>query len=170
MKPVIYLFLIVVTYSACSKKTYADSSARNNSATRTATYREKVVVTSNLNADMINEVNAYRTHKGLAPLRLLTVAASEAIRHSQDMASKKVSFGHTGFKQRAIAIANQLNGTSSTGENVAYGKMTAKEVVAAWLKSPAHRANIEGPFTYTGAGVAKDSKGVVYYTQLFVKK
>ena len=48
--------------------------------------------------------------------------------------------------------------------------MTSKQVIDAWLKSPAHKANIEGAFDYTGAGVAKDSRGVVYYTQIFVKK
>ena len=108
--------------------------------------------------------------KHLPPLKPLQVASDEATRHSQDMAAKKVPFGHDGFKTRAVILANHLNGSSATGENVATGKMTAKEVITAWLRSPAHRANIEGNFTYTGVGVAKDSRGVVYYTQLFVKK
>ncbi len=103
-------------------------------------------------------------------MRLLALAASEAARHSSDMARKKVPFGHNGFNQRAVAIANELKGTSSTGENIAFGKMTWKQVIDAWLKSAEHKANIEGPFNYTGVGVAKDSRGVVYYTQIFVKK
>lgn len=162
MKPFVFLLSMAVIANACSKKTAVPA--------KPSSYNERTISISTMNADIINDVNQYRKSKGLAPLHLLTVAASEAQRHSQDMATKKVGFGHAGFKQRAIAIANQLNGTSSTGENVAYGKMTSKEVLAAWLKSAAHRANIEGPFTYTGAGVAKDSRGVVYYTQLFVKK
>jgi uncharacterized protein YkwD len=149
--------------SACSKKV-------NPAATRTATYREKVVSTSTMSADIINNVNAYRQRKGLAPMHLLSLATSLALTHSQNMAARKVSFGHAGFNQRAIAIANQLHGTSSTGENIAYGKMTAKQVLDAWLESPVHRANIEGPFNYTGVGVAKNNQGVVYYTQIFVKK
>jgi len=159
------LFLITVN-SACSKS----STPSRTTPTRTVSYRDKVVSTTNMNADIINFVNDHRRTKGLPPLKILSVATMEAARHSQDMASKRVKFGHDGFKQRAIAIANELKGTSSTGENVATGKMTAREVVNEWLKSPAHKANIEGRFEYTGVGVAKNSAGVVYYTQIFVKK
>jgi uncharacterized protein YkwD len=161
---IVFSFLLMTITGSCSKHTTPAST------TRTATYREKVVATTNMNVDIINDVNEYRRSKGLPALKLLSVASLEAARHSQNMASKKVKFGHDGFKQRAIAIANELKGTSSTGENVASGKMTAKEVVEEWLKSPNHKANIEGKFDYTGVGVAKDSRGVVYYTQIFVKK
>ena len=123
-----------------------------------------------MSADIINGVNAYRKTKGLLPLHLLALANLEAASHSSNMASKRVPFGHAGFNQRAIDLANELHGTSSTGENVAYGKMTWQQVIDAWLKSPEHKANIEGRFDYTGVGVAKDSKGVVYYTQIFVAK
>lgn len=123
-----------------------------------------------MNADIINGVNQYRKNKGLPPMRLLGLAASEATRHSSNMASKRIAFGHAGFNQRAIAIANELKGTSSTGENIAFGKMTWRQVIDAWLKSPDHKANIEGDFNYTGVGVARDSRGVVYYTQIFVSK
>ncbi len=163
MKNTFIFLVLVIGITGCSKKV-------TPTATRTAAYREKVIVTSTMNADIINNVNAYRQSKGLAPMRLLSLAASLAQTHSQNMASKKVGFGHAGFNQRAISLANELNGTSSTGENIAYGKMTAKEVLDAWLKSAVHRANIEGPFNYTGVGVAKNNQGVVYYTQIFVKK
>lgn len=168
--PVTIAFLLITINGSCSKSTAPTHSTTSKSATRTATYRDKVVSTTNMNADIINYVNEYRRTKGLPAFKLLSVAAMEAARHSQDMASKRVKFGHDGFKQRAIAIANELKGTSSTGENVASGKMTAQEVVNEWLKSPAHKANIEGRFDYTGVGVAKDNRGVVYYTQIFVKK
>lgn len=153
---------------SCAKKT--TSSSATAPAARTASYRDKFVSTATMNADIINGVNEYRKTRGLPPLHLLSIAASEAARHSSNMAAKKVAFGHAGFNQRAISIANELKGTSSTGENIAFGKMTWKQVIDAWLKSPDHKANIEGPFNYTGVGVAKDSRGVVYYTQIFVKK
>ncbi|HEY4149051.1 MAG TPA: CAP domain-containing protein [Chitinophagaceae bacterium] len=130
----------------------------------------RMVSVTSMSVDIINLVNQIRETKHLPPLRLLQVASQEAIRHSQDMATKKVPFGHDGFKTRAVILANELNGSSATGENVATGRMTAKEVITAWLRSPAHRANIEGDFTYTGVGVARDNRGVYYYTQLFVKK
>jgi len=152
---------------SCASKTAPRSSTPSS---RNASYRERTISTATMNADIINGVNAYRKTKGLPPLRLLAIASSEAARHSSNMASKRVGFSHAGFEQRALAIANELHGTSATGENIAFGKMTAKQVIDAWLKSPDHRANIEGNFNYTGVGVAKDAKGVVYYTQLFVKK
>ncbi|HTL10758.1 MAG TPA: CAP domain-containing protein [Chitinophagaceae bacterium] len=165
LKYYLFITLALVSVFSCAKKTAAPASS-----TRSAAYREKTISTATMSSDIINGVNAYRKTKGLPPLKLLALAASEAARHSSDMASKRVPFGHDGFNQRAIAIANELQGSSATGENVAFGKMTWKQVIDAWLKSPEHKANIEGAFTYTGVGVAKDSRGVVYYTQLFVKK
>lgn len=157
------IVLLMMVFS-CARKTTTTTATAS-----TAAYRERFISTVNMNADIINEVNEYRKSRGLAPMHLLAIAAAEAARHSSDMALKKVPFGHAGFKQRAIAIANELNGTSSTGENVAYGKMTSRQVIEAWLKSPEHKANIEGAFNYTGVGVAKDRRGVIYYTQLFVQ-
>ena len=149
----------------------SSSCSRNASPPRTESpVRGRSISIINMNADIINLVNEIRQAKRLPPLRILQAASFEAARHSEDMAARRVAFGHDGFNRRAIALANDLSGSSATGENVAKGKMTAKEVVTAWLKSTAHRANIEGNFTYTGVGVAKDSKGVVYYTELFVKK
>lgn len=151
--------------------TNSPSNAHPATTGRRASYRgEASISLANMNADIINGVNDYRRQHGLPPMKLLPVAASEAAKHSANMAAKKVGFSHTGFEDRALVIANDLHGTSSTGENIAYGKMTAPQVIDAWLKSPNHRANIMGAFNYTGVGVAKDSQGVVYYTQIFVKK
>jgi uncharacterized protein YkwD len=160
---------MIFSLLSCANKATAPASS-HTSTTRNASYRSASISTATMNADIINGVNAYRKSKGLPPMQLLALAASEAVRHSSDMASRKITFGHAGFNQRAIAIANELHGTSSTGENIAFGKMSWKQVIDAWLKSPDHKANIEGAFNYTGVGVAKDSKGVVYYTQIFVKK
>ncbi len=170
MKYLFFLQVIVFSLLSCANKGSAPASSAKTTASRTATYRATNISTATMSADIINGVNAYRKSKGLPSLQLLSLAASEASRHSSNMASKKIAFGHSGFNMRALAIANELKGTSSTGENVAFGKMTWKQVIDAWLKSPEHKANIEGSFNYTGVGVAKDSKGVVYYTQIFVKK
>lgn len=156
------LLALVISYS-CSKPSHPSTG-------NAPAYSPRSISTVNMNADIINLVNEIRHTKNLPPLRILQSASFQAARHSEDMAAKRVPFGHDGFKERAIAIANDLNGSSATGENVATGHMTAKQVVAAWLKSPAHRANIQGDFTFTGVGVAKDSRGVLYYTELFVKK
>jgi len=39
--------------------------------------------------------------------------------------------------------------------------------VDGWLNSPGHKKNIEGNFTLTGIGYARDHKGNIYFTQIF---
>jgi uncharacterized protein YkwD len=176
LKTTAYLLLALITGSSCYKNPSKSAgpskagTASHHAIASKKSYADREISISRMNTDIFNYVNAYRREKGLKPLQLLPVAATEAQRHSLNMATRRVPFGHAGFDHRATVIANQLNGSSSTGENVAYGKMTAFEVLTTWLKSAGHRENIEGPFTYTGIGVAKDSRGIVYYTQIFVKK
>jgi len=45
----------------------------------------------------------------------------------------------------------------------------ATHAVQGWLSSPAHRHNLEGPFTLTGIGVARNARGEVVFTQIFLK-
>lgn len=59
------------------------------------------------------------------------------------------------------------------GENVASGVPTAAEVVAGWLASPGHCANImDARFTEMGVAyvVAPRSGGAIYWTQLFAAR
>ena len=53
------------------------------------------------------------------------------------------------------------------GENIAVGQRTADKVMAAWMTSSGHRANILRP-SYGSIGVcAVTSNGVTYWVQLF---
>jgi len=55
------------------------------------------------------------------------------------------------------------------GENVAKGYGTPEAVMTGWMESPGHRNNILGPdYEKIGVGVAKDSFGTVFWTQLFI--
>ena len=56
-----------------------------------------------------------------------------------------------------------------SGENIAFGPQSAEEVVAGWLGSPGHCANIMGPrFQEIGVGVASGRKrGRIYWVQTF---
>ena len=55
------------------------------------------------------------------------------------------------------------------GENIAFGPDTAEEVVAGWLASPGHCANImDARFRDMGSAVAKGRKrGYFYWVQDF---
>ncbi|MBS1917204.1 MAG: CAP domain-containing protein [Bacteroidetes bacterium] len=123
----------------------------------------------NMEKDILYYVNLHRKSVGLHPLQLNNIESSIAARHSYNMATGKTSFGHVGLRKRMNDISKQLGRITATGENVAYGQMSAKEVVEGWLNSPGHRRNIEGNFTLTGIGIARDKKGAIYYTQIFTK-
>jgi uncharacterized protein YkwD len=51
------------------------------------------------------------------------------------------------------------------GENTAWGCVGARTVIAAWLSSPGHRANILGHFSATGAAELPDC----VYVQVFAR-
>ena len=119
--------------------------------------------------EILQYVNLDRKAKGLVPLKLNDTESSVALQHSKNMASGKTPFGHEGLDARAKTIRSQVGEVSSAGENVAYGQMTAREVVDGWLHSPGHKKNIERDFLLTGIGCSQDKKGMIYYTQIFTK-
>ena len=56
----------------------------------------------------------------------------------------------------------------SSGENVAEGYTSGAAVMAAWMMSPPHRANIlSAKYTETGVGMARSKSGRVYTAQVF---
>lgn len=126
-------------------------------------------VPASMEDDILRYVNLHRDSMGLKPLQMNAVESGIAEKHSREMASGKTPFGHQGIDQRIKAIGKQLGPVMAAGENVAYGQTTAREVVNEWLHSPGHRKNIEGDYTLTGIGLANDSKGIPYYTQIFTK-
>jgi uncharacterized protein YkwD len=88
------------------------------------------------------------------------------------MASGRVPLGHAGFQQRVQAIGKQIP-LRGAAENVAYNMGygdPAKQAVDGWIKSAGHRSNIEGNFNLTGVGVAQNSKGQYYFTQIFIRQ
>ncbi|MEH1839995.1 MAG: CAP domain-containing protein [Nostoc sp.] len=118
---------------------------------------------------IFNKINDYRVSQGLKKLTRNSAIDNQARIHSQDMANGKVPFGHTGFSERIKAVGIPY---SSAGENVAYNQGyndPATTAVQGWLKSPGHLANIRGNFEKTGIGVASNSRGEIYFTQIFFR-
>lgn len=95
-----------------------------------------------------------------------------ALVHSRDMAEHRY-FSHKGKDGRAAAERALQAGYRwrRIGENIAAGQSSPEEVVAGWLSSPGHCANImNGGFTDMGAAYAINSAretGRVYWTQVF---
>jgi len=90
--------------------------------------------------------------------------------HARDMARKKY-FEHRGRdgsqpKDRVLRAGYE---SRLTGENIALGPESAEEVVAGWLDSPGHCANImDARFQDIGVGVATGrGRGQIYWVQNF---
>lgn len=128
---------------------------------------------SETNAQMANEiltyVNQYRLQHGRPRLTMSPVLSHEATQHSHDMAIHAMPFGHNGFNARMNRLHQHIPQSSSGAENVAYNYKTAKIVVDGWINSPGHRQNLMGSYNLTGIGIARDSAGKLYYTQLFLR-
>ncbi len=120
-----------------------------------------------IETEILNLVNKYRKTKGLSPLQTNFVVESQARRHTLDMATRRVPFGHDGIAARSKLIRTKISGVNAVAENVAYGNQTAESVVDSWLNSPGHKKNIEGNYRLTGIGVARDIKSQLYFTQIF---
>ena len=108
-------------------------------------------------------VNAERTSRGLSPL----TASSCADGYAESWAP---------VIQRNGALSHQSLGpilttchASTAGENVAYGNVTADEMMTMWMNSAGHRANILNPgFTAIGIAAVTDSSGRWYGVQDFI--
>lgn len=129
-------------------------------------------VPDNMEASILRFINDHRRSKGLGNLQTEDAATQQAVLHSKNMATGKTAFGHDGFDQRLNAIKKAMGVSimSAAAENVAEGQLSAREVVNGWLNSPGHKKNIEGNYTLTGIGVYRDKKGVLYFTQIFLRK
>ena len=134
------------------------------------------LVTSALAADLEHYVhrlvNEHRVSQGLKPLSFNSEISVVARRHSRDMATGRVGFGHGGIERRRQEIAGFI-ARAGVGENVAMVPAGSSHVgavaVSNWLESSGHRRNIEGSYDLTGVGIAQGPAGEYYFTQLFVR-
>ncbi|MFJ4946906.1 CAP domain-containing protein [Streptomyces sp. NPDC088760] len=121
---------------------------------------------SGVTAEILRLVNAERGKAGCQALTLNSVLTKAAQAHSQDMAAHQ-NMSHTGSDGSSPGdrITRAGYAWSSYGENVAYGYSTAEQVMAAWMSSPGHRANILNcGFKEIGVGLAQPGS---YWTQDF---
>ena len=122
--------------------------------------------------EVVDLVNIERTNRGLNPLKLDKELSNVATTKSQDMIDKNY-FDHNSPTYGSPFDMMKKFGISyrSAGENIAMGQKSPKEVVNAWMNSQGHRENIlNSSFTDIGVGVAKDSNGTIYWTQMFIGK
>ena len=103
-------------------------------------------------SSLLREMNRVRAQHGLGRLSADTHLQRAARAHSREMIGSNV-FEHGAFGSRMLRfnVAGRL-----AGENLAWGvgaRGTAQGIVAAWLASPEHRANLLRP-SFTRVGVS----------------
>ncbi|PQQ67000.1 SafA/ExsA family spore coat assembly protein [Acetivibrio saccincola] len=125
-----------------------------------------------LENEVIRLVNSERAKKGLPALKANWQVSRVARYKSQDMIDRNY-FSHTSPTYGSPFRMLESFGISfsAAGENIAMGLRTPSEVMRAWMESPGHRANILNPsYNEIGVGLAKSSRGVCYWTQMFIKR
>ena len=137
-------------------------------AAESAALSVEVVATT---ASVLELTNVERARAGLAPLR-----ESERLTHAAQLQSDQMGaasrMDHVLREARYPNPADRLAAADyawqAYAENVAMGQRSPAEVVAAWMNSPHHRANILNPtYTELGVGYAIDRTGRPYYAQVF---
>jgi len=124
--------------------------------------------TTALEKSVFDQINRYRVSKGLSKLTLNANITRQARIHSQNMANGKVPFSHKGFEKRVNSASIKYK---SAAENVAFNQGyadPASQAMTGWINSPGHLKNIKGKYNLTGIGVAANSEGEVYLTQIFI--
>ena len=106
-----------------------------------------------------------------APLAWNDQLAAAALDHSRDMAEHEY-FDHTDRRGRGVPERARELGYRwrAIGENIAAGQGSPQQVVAGWLASPGHCANILSPdFREMGTAYALNPQAAmeIYWTQVF---
>lgn len=115
---------------------------------------------TSIEQQVIDLTNQQRQQHGCATALVLSAQlAAAASAHSQDMALHDL-FSHTGSNGSTMVSRVLATGYNYTqlAENLAAGPSTAEDVVAGWMSSPGHRANI--------LNCGLHEIGVGYYAQM----
>jgi uncharacterized protein YkwD len=160
---VLLLVAIVFTMNSCSSdssETATDISSASTQKAMTYTYNSTEIETMAL-------INAYRVNIGLNELKEINHISFKSEEHDNYMITNNV-VNHDDFVSRSENIMKVL-GAKSVAENIAYNYNSPQAAFDAWLKSPSHKANIEGNFTHFGLAVRVSAEGKKYYTNIFAK-
>lgn len=149
-----------ITIGTAGKKTDAKTDAPSTDVPSTDEPSSGGVTSSSAAEQVIQMVNAERAKQGLAPLTQSAELTRAACVRAGEIVSK---FSHT----RPDGTAWSTVSSAAYGENIAKGQRDAKRVMAAWMSSSGHKANILRE-SYGSIGVcAYKVGGTIYWVQLF---
>ena len=117
--------------------------------------------------------NRERVRASLTPLRRNPELARAAQLQAEQMAAAgKLSHEVAGSRYPSLASRLRLVGYQyrAVGENVAEGYTSGAALMAGWMTSAPHRANIlSARYTETGVGMARSKSGRTYHAQVFAR-
>lgn len=150
------IIVLLFVLSSCSTPSLAEEEGP---------YLENTV--SELEWEVLERVNAYRSSKGLNALVFDPIAHGYASSHTEEMILDG-EISHDGFAVRSSKLAEEVD-AGHVSENVGKNFATAEGIVWAWIKSPTHKKVMEGDFLFTAVSAKADPDGVLYFTQLFFR-
>lgn len=116
-------------------------------------------------ARVVQLVNAERTRRGLHPVVVSACADRYAEAWGVHLAGVRTLVHRTD-------LGSMLGACSATAvaENIAYGAVSADQLVGMWMASEGHRTNILDPaYTHVGTGATRTSDGTVWAAQNFLR-
>jgi uncharacterized protein YkwD len=158
--------------TAPKPSTTASPSTRNTTTTaasaapKPSNTQKATATASGAVARIVELVNAERSKVGCSALTLNMTLSKVAQAHSEDMALHQ-NMSHYGSDGSSPGdrITSAGYAWSAYGENVAYGYVSPEQVMAGWMASPGHKANILNcTFKEIGVGLAQPNN---YWTQDF---
>jgi uncharacterized protein YkwD len=159
------LVAIVLATVACTAAQPLLRSSQALGATASCTPGAWPAADASLASQVVAQVNQYRAGLGLAQLTVDATLSDAATWKARHMAQ----YGYFAHDDPAPPVARTayqpaldcgFSTVGEWGENIAAGQTSASSVMAAWIASPPHRANLELPsFRAIGVGVAADASG-----------
>ena len=153
---------------AAASRTRTDATRHQPPATQPPATQPPAPPPASTSSDAIALTNQARANAGLAALSANGALNNAAAAHSADQAARN-QMTHTGSNGSNAGDRIRAAGYSPStwGENVAAGYSSASSVVAGWMASSGHRANILNPaFTQIGVASATAANGTRYWTMV----
>lgn len=124
-----------------------------------------------LETEVIRLVNAERTKAGVPALtensevsRIARIKSEDFIKNNYFSHNSPV-YGSPFDMLRSFGVKY-----TAAAENIAIGQKTAAEVMNSWMNSSGHRSNIlNSTYNQIGVGVARNDRGILYWTQIFIR-
>jgi uncharacterized protein YkwD len=121
---------------------------------------------NSLELSIYDRINQYRQSLNLQPLGIDPVVSAQARAHSAEMA-------RTGNFNHRVESSAQKQAYPIAAENIATSRgYRQPDLIAVqdWIASPKHHRNAVGRYNLTGIGVAQNTKGEYYFTQIFIDR